>query len=137
MAEGDGRWMEYAGGYSDMVAQRGAGVSAAPILTASGKSKAPQGEKSRVEQAKAAPKAAKARLSFHEKHALDTLPKRIKELSELKAKLQRALDDPQLFARDPDKFSALSQAFAKTEAELAGAEDEWLALEIRREEISG
>src|SRR5690606_40402189 len=28
MAEGDGRWLEYAGGYSDMVAQRGAGVSA-------------------------------------------------------------------------------------------------------------
>ncbi len=25
--EGDGRWTEYAGGYSDMVAQRGAGVS--------------------------------------------------------------------------------------------------------------
>ena len=25
VAEGDGRWTEYAGGYSDMVAQRGAG----------------------------------------------------------------------------------------------------------------
>ena len=30
VAEGGGRWTEYAGGYSDMVAQRGAGVSAAP-----------------------------------------------------------------------------------------------------------
>ena len=28
VAEGDGRWQEYAGGYSDMVAQRGAGVEA-------------------------------------------------------------------------------------------------------------
>ncbi len=27
-AEGDGRWTEYAGGYSDMVAQRGTGVKA-------------------------------------------------------------------------------------------------------------
>src|SRR5207344_1070035 len=30
MAEGDGRFVEYAGGYSDMVAQRGAGVEARP-----------------------------------------------------------------------------------------------------------
>ncbi|WP_165644440.1 ABC-F family ATP-binding cassette domain-containing protein, partial [Oharaeibacter diazotrophicus] len=28
MSEGEGRWVEYAGGYSDMVAQRGAGVAA-------------------------------------------------------------------------------------------------------------
>jgi ABC transport system ATP-binding/permease protein len=28
MAEGNGKWTEYAGGYSDMVAQRGAGVEA-------------------------------------------------------------------------------------------------------------
>ena len=27
-SEGEGRWIEYAGGYSDMVAQRGAGISA-------------------------------------------------------------------------------------------------------------
>ena len=29
-AEGDGRWREYAGGYSDLVAQRGYGLSGAP-----------------------------------------------------------------------------------------------------------
>ena len=28
VAEGGGRWIEYAGGYSDMVAQRGAGIGA-------------------------------------------------------------------------------------------------------------
>jgi ATP-binding cassette subfamily F protein uup len=27
VAEGDGRWIEYAGGYSDMLAQRGRGVT--------------------------------------------------------------------------------------------------------------
>src|SRR5690606_33131687 len=31
MAEGEGRWLEYAGGYSDMVAQRGAGVAARAV----------------------------------------------------------------------------------------------------------
>src|SRR5690606_33814923 len=31
MAEGEGSWLEYAGGYSDMVAQRGAGVAARAV----------------------------------------------------------------------------------------------------------
>ncbi len=34
MAEGDGRWTEYAGGYSDMLAQRGAGVEARKVKAA-------------------------------------------------------------------------------------------------------
>ena len=37
VGEGDGRWVEYAGGYSDMVAQRGYGLAgplAAPAATA-------------------------------------------------------------------------------------------------------
>ena len=33
VAEGDGRWTEYAGGYSDMVAQRGSGIGAKAAAT--------------------------------------------------------------------------------------------------------
>ncbi|WP_026608432.1 ABC-F family ATP-binding cassette domain-containing protein [Methylocapsa acidiphila] len=133
MSEGSGRWMEYAGGYSDMVAQRGAGVSAAPIANVS------RGEKPKAEAPARAEKKppAKPRLSFKEKHALETLPKRMEELRATMAKLQAALDDPGLYARDPAKFSAASAAFAKAEAELQAAEEEWLELEIRREEIGG
>ena len=32
--EGDGRWLEYAGGYSDMLAQRGADLAAKPVAKA-------------------------------------------------------------------------------------------------------
>ncbi len=43
VAEGAGRWVEYAGGYSDMIAQRGGGL-AAPLVAAGRKSgKAEQG----------------------------------------------------------------------------------------------
>src|ERR1700739_3033891 len=62
--EGDGRWIEYAGGYSDMpVKRRPARVVAAP-------------PRPRV----AAPVAAKAtprKMTFKDKHALETLPNRI------------------------------------------------------------
>ncbi|WOJ89200.1 ATP-binding cassette domain-containing protein [Methylocapsa polymorpha] len=133
MSEGGGRWLEYAGGYSDMVAQRGAGVSAAPVFS-------PRGiEKPKAEGAPRVDKkpAAKPRLSFKEKHALEALPKRMEEQRALLAKLQSQLDDSGLYARDPAKFAAVSEAFAKAEAELQAAEEDWLELEIRREEIEG
>ncbi|MBY6242668.1 ABC-F family ATP-binding cassette domain-containing protein [Methylosinus sp. Sm6] len=129
MSEGSGRWVEYAGGYSDMLAQRGEGVQARSVA-------APRAE----ERAKPAPKprpAAKARLSFAEQHALATLPARMEELRAKKEKLQKLIDDPSLYARDPAKFSEATKLFAKMEAELAAAEESWLELEIKREEIGG
>ncbi|WP_036260059.1 ABC-F family ATP-binding cassette domain-containing protein [Methylocapsa aurea] len=132
LSERSGRWVEYAGGYSDMVAQRGSGVGGAPVASA------PKTEKSKAAaEARAAKPAAKPRLSFKEKHALDTLPDRMDELRRQMAKLKTSLDDADLYARDPAKFAAVSAAFAKAEAELAVAEEDWLALEIRREEIEG
>ncbi len=130
MSEGDGRWIEYAGGYSDMIAQRGKGVearaSATPLREA--KEKAP---KEKFSGEKATPK---AKLSFKEQHALATLPAKMEELRAKRAKLQALLDDADLYARDPAKFAKASEGFAAVETELAKAEDEWLALEIKREE---
>ena len=134
IAEGDGRWTEYAGGYSDMVAQRGYGVGVAM---------APEPRRRDERAAKSSgtaspqPQGGKRRLSFKEKHALETLPKRIKDLEAAKERLQRALDDPTLYARDPEKFRVASEAYARTQADLASAEEEWLTLEILREDIEG
>jgi ABC transport system ATP-binding/permease protein len=129
VSEGEGRWVEYAGGYTDMVAQRGAGVGArsAPERVAA-KPKAPAAAKE--------PKV-KRKLSFKEKHALETLPKRIEELQATAAKFKSVLADVDLYARDPARFSKLSEGLAKTETDLAAAEDEWLELEMLREEIEG
>ncbi len=132
LAEGAGLWREYAGGYSDMVAQRGAGVGAAPIAAA-------PAVKPSEPKPRAAPreKPGRARLSFKEKHALETLPARINEIRAELAQLQLLLDDADLYAREPARFASISAAFARAEVELAEAEDDWLALEIRREEIEG
>jgi ATP-binding cassette subfamily F protein uup len=128
VAEGGGRWTEYAGGYSDMVAQRGAGVSGAPV------SPGPAAAKEKPKTAAAQPQKAKPRLSFKEKHMLDTLPARIAELRARKASLQSLLDDSGLYVRDPAKFGEILAAFAAAEAALAEAEENWLNLEILREE---
>jgi ATP-binding cassette subfamily F protein uup len=126
-SEGDGRWNVYAGGYSDMVAQRGSGVQARAAAKA---------EKAAAEKTEAAPRAvAKRKLSFKEKHALETLPKRIAELQAEIARHQAAMNDPQLFSRDPKKFEAASAGLEKAGADLSAAEDQWLELEMLREDI--
>ena len=131
MSEGQGRWIEYAGGYSDMVAQRGRGVEqrgAAPAPS-------PKEKAAKEKPAERAP--AKAKLSFKEQHALATLPAKMEELKGKRAKLQALLDDPELYAKDPAKFAKASEMFAQIESELSAAEEQWLELEIKREEIEG
>ncbi|WP_338831851.1 ABC-F family ATP-binding cassette domain-containing protein [Bradyrhizobium sp. 27S5] len=133
LPEGQGRWIEYAGGYSDMLAQRGADVKRETV-----KADAAVEEKkeAKVAVTAAAPEAApRRRLSFNEKHALETLPKTIDKLHAEIAKQQKLLDDPDLYSKDRKKFDAASAAIAKAQDELATAEDRWLELEVLREEI--
>jgi ABC transport system ATP-binding/permease protein len=130
-AEGGGRWIEYAGGYSDMLAQRGATVGAVPVLAA------PAAYKDKPTTAAVQAHSAKPRLSSRERKVLDNLPVRIEELRVLKARLQSLLDDTGFYARDPAKFAEVSAAFAKAEAALDQAEGEWLRLAILREESAG
>jgi len=126
VAEGGGRWNAYAGGYSDMVAQRGEGVTAkvvkAEARPAREKSGAPVG-------------ATKTRLTFKDKHALETLPARIAALEAEIAKLSKTIADPNLYASDRGAFDTASAALAAAQADLATAEDEWLRLEELREQV--
>src|SRR5579862_8378859 len=130
--EGQGRWIEYAGGYSDMLAQRGADLKReAPKASPSTEKK--EAEK---ETKAATPSAApKRRLSFNEKHALETLPKTIAKLHAEIEKQRLSLDDPDLYAKDRKKFDQASAAMTRAQEELQAAEDKWLELEVLREEI--
>jgi ATP-binding cassette subfamily F protein uup len=124
--EGNGRWTDYAGGYSDMLAQRGADVVREQPRRAVKEAKPPRETK-----------AGKRRLSFNEKHALETLPR---EIALLQAKIranQDLLADPGLYARDRKAFDEASAAIVAAQAELSAAEERWLELEILREEIDG
>jgi ATP-binding cassette subfamily F protein uup len=129
--EGQGRFVEYAGGYSDMLAQRGADLAREPVKPAA------QKESKEAKAAPSEPKAAKRRLSFHEKHALETLPKTIAALQTDIRTLDARLADPGLYARDRKAFDATSAALTTAHAELAAAEERWLELEMLREELAG
>ncbi|GAA0535258.1 ATP-binding cassette subfamily F protein uup [Rhizomicrobium palustre] len=126
-AEGNGSFTEYAGGYSDMMAQRGGGVEATRLEKAEKKEKA-------VPRVKA--DAPKRKLSFNEKHALEKLPGEIDKLTAQIDKLQSQLNDPKAY-QDSKKFAELTAALGKAEAERSAAEDRWLELEALREELEG
>jgi ATP-binding cassette subfamily F protein uup len=128
---GDGVWIEYAGGYSDMARQRDASAATAPHTRESAKK-----EPRRVDPPPA-PAAAKRRLSFSEKHALETLPAQIEQLRSKAAKLHDILADHELYSRDPKRFNDATALLAQVEAERAAAEDRWLELELLREDLGG
>lgn len=133
VAEGDGRWTSYAGGYSDMLAQRGA---AAPQRTAAKAETRNEGRAERKDAA-ARPQVGKAKLSFKQRHALETLPARLATLESEIAKLEAVLARSDLFASDRKTFEASSARLGAATAERAAAEEEWLTLEMLREELEG
>ena len=126
VAEGEGRWREYIGGYEDMVSQRGAGLSENVRAKAS----------TERGSAKENPRAtSRKKMSFHQKHALETLPKRMEKLHVQIASLEVKLADAQLHARNPKAFGHALELHGKARAELEAAEEEWLHLEMLKEEL--
>jgi ABC transport system ATP-binding/permease protein len=126
--EGEGRWQEYAGGYTDMVFQRGSGIEEqARARMAAKASKNGKLEKPREQK--------KPKMTFKDKYALETLPGRIAEIDKELANLQKRLADPGLYTRDPAGFDAGSRKLAEMTKQKADAEEEWLRLEVLREEI--
>jgi ATP-binding cassette subfamily F protein uup len=126
VGEGDGRWVEYAGGYSDMVAQRGYGL-AGPLAAPAEKP-----DKQPPPTDRAAPK---RKLGFNERRALEALPGKIEKLRADLDALERKLADADFPVREPAAFTRTTKAYAELRDALAGAEDEWLGLEILREEL--
>ncbi|MFC6490033.1 ABC-F family ATP-binding cassette domain-containing protein [Nitratireductor sp. GCM10026969] len=127
---GDGRWREYAGGYSDMMAQRkGEALERRKAQ--------PAAEPAKRGEARRPPQAGAKKLSYKQKFALETLPERIEALGQEIARIEEQVADPTLYARDAAGFARLTKAHDEKRAERARLEEEWLELEMLREEIEG
>ena len=126
LAEGAGRFAEYAGGYSDMLAQRGALKGESAAARASAKA-------GRKPERK--PRAAEAKMNFADLHALKVLPEKIAAAEIRIAALEQALSDAGLYARDPARFAALSAELGEARTVKDADEERWLALEMEREAL--
>lgn len=129
-AEGEGQWRDYPGGYTDMLRQRrqSGGENTAKAASKPNRPATPPS---------ATPSARTAKLSYKEKFALENLPAQMEKLQEKIAKAEEVLADPDLFMKDNDTFQTTTTALEKARTELATAEEEWLELEMKREELEG
>ena len=115
--EGAGRVRVHAGGWSDYAPKR-------QLLITEQSAAVPKAKpKENKQQEKA------AALSFTENHRLKALPALIERLEAEIAKLTELLADPELFTREPVKFTKATEALAERQKKLEGAEEEWLVLE--------
>jgi len=128
VSEGDGHWIEYAGGYSDMLVQRRGEAPAERSVD----------EKAFVNpETKNVVKSEKkqTKLSYNDKRALDLLPGKMVKLEKEIVTYREALADPALYTRDPAKFAKISDALQAAESALTEAEEQWLELEVKKEEL--
>jgi len=125
---GNGRWIIHAGGYSDLPPD---------ALPSTPRREAEMRVKAAIPATEAPRAAAKRKLSFQEKHQLETLPAAMEKIRGVIVKLEARLADPQLYNRDPKTFADATALLDKAQTELAGLENRWLELEILREELGG
>jgi ATP-binding cassette subfamily F protein uup len=122
--EGDGVVHEYVGGYSDYVRQRRVPLPSRPAPAKTPNAASPELPRERM------------RLGFNEQRELESLPGRISKLEAEKAEIEADLADPERSAGDRAAFTRLMARHGETAAALADAEERWLALASRAEELA-
>jgi len=127
VGRGNGRWEAMAGGYSDAAEKlRSEAGETPPPRSAPAAAKPKQSGK---------PGASKRKLSFKESHALKTLPDEIARLETTITELADRLATADFYVRDPDGFAKTSAELDKAQTDLTAREEQWLELEMLREEI--
>ncbi|MBI0170410.1 ATP-binding cassette domain-containing protein [Bartonella sp. W8152] len=126
--EGNGRWLEYAGGYSDMIAQRkGREIEQKKLVKSSSPQTSGTAERGKRET--------KQKLSYKQKYALEKLPSEIDALHQEIAKMEHEFSDPDLYSKDAKRFDELSRLLEQKRKDLETKENEWLELEMLKEEL--
>ena len=126
--EGNGRWLEYAGGYSDMIAQRkGREIEQKNVAKSSSPQTSAPAERGKRET--------KQKLSYKQKYALEKLPSEIDALHDEIAKMEKEFSDPDLYTKNAKRFEELSRLLEQKRKDLEIKENEWLELEMLKEEL--
>ncbi len=115
--EGEGRFVEYAGGYQDWMTQRGGGSVAADVPA-------------EVKVKAAKPKTQGPRkLSFKERAELDALPARIEALESEQAALEERLADPAFYREEGGAVATATARLGALQRELEEVYARWQELE--------
>jgi len=121
--EGEGRVVEYAGGYDDWLRQRPQ-VAGTQVPSGAGPNRATAAKE-------AGPAPVRSGLSFTEEHELAGLPARIETLEAEQAELLALMATPDFFRRPPAELAAHQARLSTLEAKLAVVYRRWEELETK------
>lgn len=124
VAEGDGFWREYVGGYSDWERMR-------PTTTASTPAKASQKPENKAAGKETPPASKPKKLSYKEQRELETLPALIAGLEVEQKSISERLADPDLYRQQPDEVQRLNERFSEIETLLLENLEKWEAIEAK------
>ena len=129
--EGDGRWTEYAGGYSDMLAQRGADLTRE-------RREAGAAEAGEAEAAAAPPRRARSAAELQGQARAGDLAEDHRRVASPKPKRCKPSSTTRnsICVTAPG-FEKVTTDLGEIQRKLAAAEEQWLELEILREELAG
>ncbi|WP_455476917.1 ABC-F family ATP-binding cassette domain-containing protein [Bartonella sp. B41] len=133
--QGDGHWILYAGGYSDMIAQGGKASLVQRKELSQGKETARTCSREQTKRALSREKIMLRKLSYKQVYALEKLPEQIAVLQNEIKQIEHDLSDPALYCCDKNRFERLSTVLEEKKSSCAQKEEEWLELELLREEI--
>jgi ATP-binding cassette subfamily F protein uup len=123
VAEGEGQWREYVGGYTDWERVR---ATAQASLKATPKAEV----KAAPKESAQAPKQQK-KLSYKEQRELETLPQLISDLEAEQKTISEQLADPDLYRQRPDEVQRLNNRFAEIDELLMESLEKWEAIEAK------
>lgn len=122
VSEGEGRWKEYVGGYSDWLQQRPAAEASLPVQP----KKVGSGDTAKVVSAATQ---ARKKLSFKEQRELEQLPERLAALEAEQALLQQGLADPTFYQQPIESQRQAQARLTEVDAAIDAALMRWEALE--------
>ena len=124
VAEGEGHWREFVGGYTDWERVRDTAASKPAARPAPAKADAPA--------AAAVPAAKTRKLSFKEQRELDELPKLIAALEDEQTALNLQLSDADFYKKNASEAKRVNTRVAEIEEELLAALEKWEQIEARQ-----
>ncbi|WP_129776750.1 ATP-binding cassette domain-containing protein [Peristeroidobacter soli] len=121
VAQGNGRWQEYVGGYSDWLAQRPAPLSPAAS------------SKPKQENKPAARAPAPVKLSYKETRELAQLPAEIEAIEQRQQELTARMSSADYHKQGPDQLKADRKLAEDLEREMSEKFERWSTLEAKAE----
>lgn len=97
--------------------------------------KSPGGSGAKDEAPSLPPQTKAAKLSYKDQRDLDRLPGEIEKIEAAIAKAEEELSDADLYARDPDRFHALTKQIEDARATRDAHEERWLEVAEMAEEL--